>query len=186
MHHKYFCISGFTWTDYESEWAMVQNVNCPSPHIGFTPKTVLHNTEPPMKKCFAGFTQVQWLLKKTEANFVFVLPKLAWIWGVGQLNVWHKRVCLNDGKDHCCTKPLNSWHSSSVLLSHLLDVNSISGKHIHKLRVLSTLLITMAKTEIRVVSPCEHFSWVCMKYEEKKKTLSHHINDFAFEWTYKR
>lgn len=79
---------------------------------------------------------------------------------------------FNDREDQCGEKPLKSWHSSSVLLSHLLDVNSISGKHVHKLRGLSALLITMAEAEISIVSPCEHFGWVCKKYEKHNTTLS--------------
>lgn len=69
-------------------------------------------------------------------------------------------------------KPLKSWHRHSVFLSHLLDVNSVSGKHIHKLRGLSALLITMAQAEISIVSPCEDFSWVCKKNENHIATIS--------------
>lgn len=72
-------------------------------------------------------------------------------------------------ESQCCKKPLKSWHSHSVFPSHLLDVNSISGKHIHELRRLPALLITMAQAEISIVSPCEDFSRVCKK---NGKTLS--------------
>lgn len=57
-------------------------------------------------------------------------------------------------------------------LLHLLDVNSISGKHIHKLRGLPALLITMTQAEISIVSPCEDFSRVCQKNEKYIATIS--------------
>lgn len=59
---------------------------------------------------------------------------------------------------------LAPWRTPS-LRHYLLDVNSSPSKHIHKLRVLSALLIAVPKTEISIVSPRVYFSWVCNEEE---------------------
>lgn len=70
---------------------------------------------------------------------------------------------LKVGKPFTVSKTFSlPWRvSTSVLLAYLLYVNSSPGKDIHKLRVLSALLITMAEAEISIVSPCVYFGWVC-------------------------
>lgn len=65
--------------------------------------------------------------------------------------------------------PPESADLTAVLLSYLLDVYSSPGKHIHELRVLTALLITMPKAEISIVSPCVHFGWVCNEEENNQQ-----------------
>ncbi len=71
---------------------------------------------------------------------------VSWVFGIG-------KPCRNT-----CSYSLESKDNSYELLGYLLDVNSGPCKHIHKLRVLSALLITMPETEISIVSPSVHFS----------------------------
>lgn len=122
-------------------------------------------------ECFADLPRWCALSKITMCIGFFVFSFFFYVTHVVELKSLrplavrtHVSLVFSTGKPYTVgTHTLTPWRACniSVLLGYLLDVNSSPGKHIHKLRVLSALLITMSKTEISIVSPRVHFSWVC-------------------------
>lgn len=110
-----------------------------------------------------------------RGSALFILPRWFFLSGCPTCIVCVSVFTV--GKPHTVeiqSPPPGRADLTAVLLSYLLDVHSSPGKHIHKLRVLTALLITMPKAEISIVSPCVHFSWVCNEEENQSTRESHH------------